>query len=327
MEAFIESVSENLPVSKSGLETYRKAQSSDGVCSRVKEFCTSGWPKKHLIEAELLPYWKVRNSSSLHNGLLLYHSRIIVPHSLQDETLEKIHEGHQGIERCRTVINSAVWWPGVGQSIEEKIRNCTSCAKENVPKKEPLLTTPLPDYPWQMVGSDLFELAGEHFLLVVDYFSRYPERAKLASTTSAAVITSLKSIFARHGIPEILRSDNGPQYASQEFSTFAEVYGFQHTTSSPRYPQSNGQSERTVKTIKKMLKQSKDPYVALLNYRATPLPWCKRSPAELLMGRRLRTRIPRLPEQLQPTWSYLEEFRKLNQKFKARQKRDFDKRH
>ena len=144
---FIGSVSENLPVSKSGLETYRKAQSSDKVCSSVKEFCTSGW---HLVEAELLPYWKVRNSLSLHNGLLLYHSRIVVPDSLQDETLEKIHEGHQGIKRCRAIFNSSVWWPGVSRNIEEKIRNCTSCAKENVPKKEPLLTTPLPDYPWQI---------------------------------------------------------------------------------------------------------------------------------------------------------------------------------
>ena len=71
-----------------------------------------------------------------------------------------------------------------------------------------------------MVGSDLFELAGEHFLLVVDYFS---EIAKLASTILAAVITSLKSIFARHGILEILRSDNGPQYTSQEFSMFVEL--------------------------------------------------------------------------------------------------------
>ena len=222
VEAFIEGVSDNLPVSKSGLETYQRAQSSDSICSKVKGYCTSGWPKKHLIEAELLPYWKTRNSLTLHNGLLLYNSRIVVPHSLQQETLEKIHEGHQGIERCRTLINSSVWWPGVSQSIAEKIHKCTTCAKESVPNKEPLLTNPLPDYPWQMVGSDLFEMSGEHYLLVVDYFSRFPEIAKLTSTTSAAVITSLKSIFARHGIPEVLRSDNGPQYASQQFSTFAE---------------------------------------------------------------------------------------------------------
>ena len=196
-----------------------------------------------------------------------------------------------------------------------------------MPKREPLLITPLPDYPWQMIGTDLFELSGEHYLLVVDYFSRFPEIAKLASTTSVAVITSLKSIFARHGIPQIVRSDNGPQYVSQEFSMFAKLYGFQHTTSSPRYPQSNGQAERTVKTVKQMLKQSEDPYLVLLNYCATPLPWCNRSPAELSMGRKLRTRVPQSPEQLTPTWFYLEEFRKQNQKFKAKQKRDYDKRH
>ena len=241
--------------------------------------------------------------------------------------MDRIHEGHQGIERCRARINSSVWWPGVSQSIAEKIQNCTTCAKDKVPKREPLLVTPLPDYPWQMVGMDLFELLGAHYLLVVDYFSRFPEIAKLTSTTSAAVITSLKSIFARHGVPQIVRSDNGPQYVSQEFLTFAKMYGFQHTNSSPRYPQSNGQAERTVKTVKQMLKQSKDPYLALLNYRATPLPWCNYSPAELLMGRKLRTRIPQLPEHLTPTWSYMDEFRKQNQKFKAKQKRDYDKRH
>ena len=89
-----------------------------------------------------------------------------------------------------------------------------------MPKKEPLLTTPLPDYPWQMVRSDLFEISGEHYLLDIDYFSR------LTSTTSAAVITSLKSTFMRHGILEVLRSDNSPQYASQQFLMFAESYGF-----------------------------------------------------------------------------------------------------
>ena len=64
----------------------------------------------------------------------------------------------------------------------------------------------------------------------MDYFSRYPEVIKLTTTTSAAVITALKSIFARYGIPEIVRSDNGPQFASQEFATFAKLYGFQLLT-------------------------------------------------------------------------------------------------
>ena len=78
-----------------------------------------------------------------------------------------------------------------------------------------MMTTPTPDYPWQMVGTDLFDLNGTNYLLVTDYFSRYPEVIKL---TSSAIITALKSMFSRHGIPEIVRSDNGPQYSSDHFA-------------------------------------------------------------------------------------------------------------
>ena len=137
--------------------------------------------------------------------------------------MEKIHEGHQGVERCRMRARSSVWWPGVTSQIQQFVENCRTCAKEARPRREPLLPTPLPDYPWQMVASDLFELKGEQYLVTVDYFSRYPEVVKLSSTTSNAVIAVLKSTFARHGIQEVLRSDNGPQYASKEFSTFAEA--------------------------------------------------------------------------------------------------------
>ena len=99
---------------------------------------------------------------------------------------------------------------------------------------------------WQVVGTDLFELNKLNYLLVVDYFSRYPEVLQLTSTTSMSVISALKSVFSRHGIPEIVRSDNGPQYSSAEFMSFASSYGFQHLTSSPKFPQSNGQGERAV---------------------------------------------------------------------------------
>ena len=85
---------------------------------------------------------------------------------------------------------------------------------------------------------------------------------QVTSTTSASIISALKSIFARHGIPGILRSDNGPQYASVEFKSFASSYGFQHLTSSPRFPQSNGQAERSVQTVKNLLKKSEDPYIS-----------------------------------------------------------------
>ena len=85
---------------------------------------------------------------------------------------------------------------------------------------------------------------------MIDYFSRYIGIAKLSSTSSNAVITHLKSIFARHGIPQYVMSDNGPQFSADVFSTFSNDYGFTHITKSPQFPQSNGEAERAVKTVK-----------------------------------------------------------------------------
>lgn len=126
-------------------------------------------------------------------------------------------------------------------------------------------------YPWQKVATDLFEWRKNTYLLVVDYYSHYIEIVKLTTTTSAIVIRQLKSIFARHGIPKELVSDNGPQYSAEEFACFAKEYGFQHLTSSPKFPQANGEAERVVKTIKAILHKTDDPYLGLLAYRSTPL--------------------------------------------------------
>ena len=98
-------------------------------------------------------------------------------------------------------------------------------------------------------------------------------------------------------------------------------------TSSPHFPQSNGMAERSVKTVKSLLEKSSDPYMAILSYRATPLPWCNLSPAELLMGRRLKTDIPQPRKAFTPEWPHLFGFREKDKEWKERQKSDCDKRH
>ena len=197
------------------------------------------------------------------------------------------------------------------------VKKCPTCIKERINPAEPVIPSKLPDRPWQKVASDLFELKGHPYLLVIDYFSRYVEVAKLSHTTSPDVIVHLQSMFARHGIPEQLISENGPQFSSTSFSKFAEDYGFTHILTSPRYPQANGEVERAVQTVKNLLKKTPDPYKALMAYRATPLE-SGLSPAELLMGRKIRTRIPTSPSNLKPSWPYLEQFREkdasLNEK-------------
>ena len=123
-------------------------------------------------------------------------------------------------------------------------------------------------------------------------------------------------MFARHGIPERLISDNGPQFIAADFAKLADKYGFTHTTTSPGYPQPNGEIERTVQTVKNMLKKTREPQRALLAYRSTPLQHGF-SPAELLMGRRIRSMIPTSPSQLVLLWPYLDQFREADEHLKA----------
>ena len=118
-----------------------------------------------------------------------------------------------------------------------------------------------------------------------------------------SVITFLQGQFARHGIPEQLLSDGGPQYDSKEFSAFATKYGFTHIKSSPEYPQSNGFAESQVKIPKNILKKAKhskvDVNLAILEWRNTPVKGLG-SPAQLSQGRRLRSTLPSTVNQLRP---------------------------
>ncbi|XP_037515008.1 uncharacterized protein K02A2.6-like [Rhipicephalus sanguineus] len=197
---------------------------------------------------------------------------------------------------------------------------------ELVQRAEPLLPTPSVEYPWHQVGVDLFHLEGQHFLLLVDYYSRYPEVITLRNTSSQAVISAIKSVMARFGIPEVLRSDNGPQFSSHEFSSFAQSYGFRHITSSAGYPQSNGAVERAVKTVKDLFRKSNDRFLALLAYRDTP-GVTGYSPSQLLIGRRLRTRIPRDPAKLSPDLPRPDVVFQKDAAAKERQTRDFNRLH
>ena len=207
------------------------------------------------------------------------------------------------------------------------IQQCPECLKSFTPPREPLITSSLPSHPWEKVASDLFHLNNSTYLIVVDYFSRYPEVVQLSSTTSRSVIKALQAIFSHHGVPSVFMSDNGPQYSSREIKEFANTDGFNLVTSSPHYAQSNGLAERTIQTVKALLQNSPDPYMALLSFRATPIPWCSFSPAELLMGRKLRTDIPIAKTLLTPQWSYLPEFRERDREYKAKQKQNYDQRH
>ena len=179
------------------------------------------------------------------------------------------------------------------------VSKCAICAElQNSNPKEPMTCAELPSRPWSRVASDIFTLHQSNYLLTVDYYSKWPEIMKMTELSSRYVISAFKSQFSKYGIPDELVTDNGPQYANKEFKDFAKEYGFVHTTSSPLYPQSNGQAERTVQTVKRLLKKSRDPYQSLMDYRNTQIEGIGLSPAQMFLGRRIKTKLPTSAELL-----------------------------
>lgn len=214
----------------------------------------------------LKAYWPEKGKLTVPQGLIMKGNRLGIPVSMRLDVLDKLHEGHQGITKCRERAKTSVWCPDLSNQPEELVNNCSMCIKERVYRPEPVIPSELPDRPWQKSGVDLLVLKGLSFLLIVDFFSRYVEVTKLTRFTSPDVVVHLKSIFARHGIPDQLVSDNGPPFSSNAFAQFAEEHTFTHIMASPRYQQANGEVERPVQTVKHLLKKVQDPYRALMAY-------------------------------------------------------------
>ena len=134
------------------------------------------------------------------------------------------------------------------------------------------------------------------YLLIVDYYSRFPVLHKLVSTMSRVLVQEMKAVFAELGVPNIIVSDGGPQYTSAEFRDFTKHWRIEHRVSSPRNPQSNGMAERCVQTMKasliKTIEEGEDMDLALLTYKTIPLNHRLPSPAELLNSRKYKTLLP-----------------------------------
>ena len=230
------------------------------------------------------------------DDVVFYDQRIGIPKSLQPQTLNLIHESHFGIEKCKSRARKLVYWPSVNADIERIVKSCELCIKyQNNQQREHMILHTILNERFLKVGIDIMTFQAKDYLVIVNYYSKYPELQCLSDKTASTIIEQCKSVFARHGIPVEIVSDNMP-FQSNEFIAFSKAWGIKTTTSSPTYSQSNGQAERSVQTLKKILKkaheENTDPYLALLEYRNIPVSGMKYFPAQMLMSRRLRTKIP-----------------------------------
>ena len=232
----------------------------DVTLKAVKELVLNGWPAdKTTLPDRVRPYFKFRDELSYAEGLLFRGERVDVPEALQSEMLKKVHSSHTGVNACLPRARECLYWPGMSAQVKAQAQRCEVCrALDDKQQKELIQQPELPTLAWKRVGVDLFHLEGKEYLVLADCFSNFIEVDPLESTTSKAVVKALKIHFSRHGIPKVVVSDNGPQFASETFRLFAEKWNFTHVTSSPGYPQSNGKAESAVKAVKKLRSPIKD---------------------------------------------------------------------
>ena len=194
--SYVNLTMENLPATEKRLQEIRQHQEADSVCQKIMHFCCSGWPHKNSLPPEVIPYYLVSGELTVENSLLLRGGRIVIPRLLRKTLLDKIHCSHHGITKCREMARQSIWWPGLSKELEQRVRNFPEYFKPQKQRPQPLIPTLLPTLPWEKVGSDLFEWKGAMYVLVVDYYSRYIEIARLTQATSVDMINHLKSMFA-----------------------------------------------------------------------------------------------------------------------------------
>ena len=270
----------------------------DPTLSLVRKYLQSGWPQRNLAET-FKPYKSRFQELSLLDGCVLWGARVIVPPPGRKLVLEELHETHPGVSKMKALARSYVWWPKMDGDIEDMVKNCTSCqVTRPSPPTAQLHPWEWPDQPWSRLHIDFAgPFMGRMFLILVDSHSKWLDVQVMQSISSNKTIEKLRVIFATHGLPHKVVSDNGPSFTSEEFKKFMKANGIKHITSAPYHPSTNGLAERAVQTVKQGLRQMQGGTVEeklarfLMKYRITPHSTTGISPSELLMGRRLRSRL------------------------------------
>ena len=252
-----------------------------------------GWPHQRRHVPRLARrYWDFRDELSTDDGMLLKGPRLIIPGELQEEYLSRLHEGHLSANKVQENAKQHMYWTGIDADIEDYTKRCQECIKRSQVPKEPLQPHDIPEGPWRKLGMDYFAFDGSSYVLICDYFSKFPFLYR-AKTSFWSLRDRLIDLFSIEGYPDEIVSDNGPPFQSKEFAKFLSGLGIKHTTSSPGYPRSNGFIERHIQTVKTMLSKSSNTrsfQEVLADLRTTRIRVGLPSPAEILHGRNLTTR-------------------------------------
>ena len=289
-------------------ERVQDETSRDQTLLRLAEIIVGGFNTTlDDLPPDIAEYWRFREHLNVIDGVIMYGDRIVVPRRLRNEVLKHLHGAHQGTGQMAARAAASVFWPGITSDMQTTRDRCQDCDKMAPSNRQPHPTTPtfIPTKPFEAICSDYFDLGGTHYLLTVDRLTNWVDvrraKPKTDESGAAGLIAMCRDTFIAFGVPVEISSDGGPEYKSQSFNDFLGRWGVRHRTSTAYFAQSNGRAEVAVKAAKRALRDNvgedgsldNDKYArAMLQLRNTPDRDTKLSPAELLLGRRLRDALP-----------------------------------
>lgn len=237
-------------------------------------------------------------------NILLRGDRLVIPQDLQSRTIEIAHESHPGIVVMKRRLRQKVWWPRIDKQVEVFVKKCKGCTLVSMPDPpEPLIRTELPNRPWAHIAVDFVGPlpSGHNLLVFIDYCSRFTEVVIMKQITASLTVKALHETFCRFGMPDSLKTDNGPQFISAEMQKFCTQFGIEHRRTTPYWPQANGEVERINRSIGKRLKISQetedsdwkwDLRMFILMHNSTPHSTTEIAPSAIMFGRVLKDKLP-----------------------------------
>ena len=221
------------------LQDLRQHAEADQEYQQIQHYIHNGFPDhRHQLPEQCRRYWNVRSQLTLDDGLVVYGCRLLIPPAMRPQVLQELHASHQGTTRTKLRAKLIVFSPGINNDIENVILSCKQY-QDHLPSqpKEPIITKPRPSRPFQEIAVDFCSYAGQNFLIIVDGHTDWPDIIHMGHNTTAPQLTaSLLNAFCRTGAPDVVWSDQGPQFTSKLFKRFLQRMGISTHRLLPNVP-------------------------------------------------------------------------------------------
>ena len=187
---------------KPWIEKLKDSTYRDPILGTVYQLTQQGWPHQRRHVPHLAQrYWDFRDELSVDDGLLLKGPRYVIPRELQEEYLSCLHKGHLSANKVQENAKEHMYWTGINADIEDYTKRCQECINQSQVAKEPLQPHDILEGPWRKLGMDYFNFSGNSYVLICDYFSKYPFLYR-AKTSFWLLRDYLSDLFSIEGYPD-----------------------------------------------------------------------------------------------------------------------------